>query len=132
MTLAMADDYLGDPKKLLNFAICWQCADIKSKLGRAEKTILKLCNRVAHSPAAKRAATMEAAREAMQDATRVFARAYMRLHGSSVEVWDEALGDYLLKRPGRCQKVLADYRRVALAEFKRPHDPAPAALPYAD
>lgn len=110
ITVTISDDYSnqGDPFKLLPFAACNHCADLRVTRRKVEDSIGRVCG---HLLAMKRPD-----REPMRDALERLTKAYSRMIADWVKAtapaWDAAGVDLMLDRPDAWPNVLQQYWRM--------------------
>lgn len=119
LTIDDAYSELGDPLKLLGFASCNLCADLRVKLRTAKESIIKTCqtllslvqldneNRIVRTTRYEELCAKY--RKALEITTRVYAKTLAEILGNQTYLWDNAFVDMLLEKPMLAWKILRKY-----------------------
>lgn len=100
---------LGDPFKLLRFAACNRCADIRERKRKLEESIRKVCIGVQRSSSKDLKAEMSFAMTQLEPLTRKYAVLVADWHNKSGYMWEESFPSLLIEKPDRVNDILAQY-----------------------
>lgn len=113
MILEIDDAYaeLGDPYKLLQYACCDRCADIREKRRKIEGQIKRACMILAQSTGKLKKEQRDGIREALMELTKRYARMVAEWYNFSGMSWDEEFVNLLMDKPAKFGDILGQYWR---------------------
>lgn len=74
ITIEVSDDYIGDPLKIIGFAACNQCAQLRQDRRDLEESLQKLCLVFHRSNQATKEQTLETVRAGLSTMTRKYSK----------------------------------------------------------
>lgn len=113
ITVEIDDDYaaLGDPFKLVSFACCNRCADLREERRLVTDRIRKVAMAYA-SVTKKTDATKQATRNSLLKLCQQYARLVAAFHGKEGSAFDEASVDLMLEQPHKWGEILSRYWKM--------------------
>lgn len=107
---------LGDPFKLLKYATCNTCADLRVRKRKLEDTIGNCCNRISQKSKKDSGSDLM---EVLDKATRKYAEVIATLHELDRFTWDDAFPKLLFDKPNQWGQILTIYIRNCITDHKR-------------
>lgn len=137
LVIQVADDYVGDPLKILPMATCNRCYDLRERRIRLEEALFKTCYGLVANPKAKDS-VRGAIHATLVELTKKYSQWFGEANNLSGHLWEEQFVDMLMAKPNETSRVLSEYRRVFSEAVHKPPPPPPAramdtpSLPYKD
>lgn len=114
---------LGDPLKILHFASCNNCADLRERKRDLEERIKRHCIGLLQLGERVKPEHRAKAKIVLTALTQKYADLIAQWHNMSGRAWDEEFVELLLDKPGQWPKVLTGYWK----HFRRVFQQAQAA-----
>jgi hypothetical protein len=110
ITVEVDDEYaaLGDPYKLLPFAACNRCADLRVTRGVLEERVKHACLGLFQKKGKVSKEAMDRTRQMLVKLTQGYATMIARWHHKEGMAWDEECVNLLMDRPQFWNKILAE------------------------
>jgi hypothetical protein len=115
LVIKIDDGYaeMGDPLKLLQYAACNACADLRVDIRRLEEAIGKAANFVSLLTSKQKIEVPgDKLKQALEKFTRKYAEKIAILFKKETIVWAADFPDMIFENPGQWGKIVNDYRRA--------------------
>jgi len=109
LVLSICDDYSTefDPFKLLPFAACNRCADLRTRKRTLEDAIAHICAQLAQFRGPAPSSVANVNREALTRVTKKYTAMIAEWVGSSTSWWEEDIVNVICDKPTAWPKTLA-------------------------
>lgn len=111
MVVEIDNDYaeLGDPFKLLQYAACNHCADLRERKRTLDQGIRKICISLTRCSMKDLKAATSFAKTQLDALTRKYAVLVSDWYNKSGYLWDEEFPTMMLEKPERVNDILTQY-----------------------